>query len=57
MPVNKGILYLVKPERLWQVLRNLSSEFSHVVFVNSILTPSELDAYFREGEHDRIAES
>ena len=31
-------------EHLWQVVRNLSSEFSLVAFVDTILTPSELDA-------------
>lgn len=43
-------------EHLWQVLRNLSSEFGTVVFVDSILVPSELDAYFKEGEHSHIAD-
>jgi hypothetical protein len=38
------------------VLRNLSSEFSAVVFVDSIVTPSELDTYFRQGEHAHIAD-
>src|SRR5260370_3812716 len=41
-------------EHLWKVVRNLSSEFSSVAFVDSIFTPSELDAYFREGEHASI---
>jgi hypothetical protein len=43
-------------EHLWQVVRNLSSEFSLVVFVDTILTPSELDAYFTEGEYAHIAD-
>jgi hypothetical protein len=43
-------------ERLWQVVRNLSSEFSLVVFVDTILTPSELDDYFREREHAQFAD-
>jgi hypothetical protein len=43
-------------EHLWHVLRNLSSEFGAAVFVESILAPSELDAYFREGEHAQIAD-
>jgi hypothetical protein len=43
-------------EQLWQVVRNLSSEFSLVVFVDTILTPSELDAYFKEGEYAHIAD-
>jgi len=38
-------------EHLWQVLCNLSSEFGLVVFVDTILMPSELDAYFREGNY------
>jgi len=42
-------------EHLWQVVRNLSGEFSTVVFVDSILAPSELDAYFREAEDTPIA--
>lgn len=43
-------------EHLWQVLRNLSSEFGLVVFVDTILTPSELEAYFREGKFARVAD-
>lgn len=43
-------------EHLWQIVRNLSSEFSLVVFVDTILTPSELDAYFREGEHAHVVD-
>jgi hypothetical protein len=43
-------------EQLWQVVRNLSSEFSPIVFVDTILTPTELDAYFREGKDDQIAD-
>lgn len=43
-------------EYLWQVVCNLSSEFSLVVFVDNILTPSELDAYFTEGEYAQIAD-
>lgn len=43
-------------EHLWQVVHNLSSEFSLVVFVDTILTPSELDAYFREGTHAQFAD-
>src|SRR5260221_3783307 len=43
-------------EHLWQVVRNLSSEFSLAVFVDTILTPSELDAYFTEGEYAQIAD-
>lgn len=42
-------------ERLWQVICKLHSEFSAVVFVDDILTASELDAYFR-GEDPRIAD-
>lgn len=37
-------------EHLWQVVRNLSSEFSLVMFADSVFTPSELDAYFRNRE-------
>lgn len=43
-------------EHLWQVVRNLSSEFGLLVFVDTILTPSELDAYFTEGEHAQIVD-
>lgn len=43
-------------EHLWQVVRNLSSEFSSVAFVDSIFTPSELEAYFREREHASIGD-
>jgi hypothetical protein len=43
-------------EQLWQVLRNLSSAFGSVALVDSIFTSSELDAYFREGEHASIAD-
>jgi hypothetical protein len=42
-------------EHLWQVVRNLGSEFSLVVLADTIFTPSELDAYFREGEDAHIA--
>jgi hypothetical protein len=41
-------------EHLWQVVRNFSSEFSLVVFVDSVLTPQELDAYFREKKNAHI---
>ena len=37
-------------------MRNLSSEFSLLVFVDTILTPSELDAYFTKREHAQIAD-
>jgi hypothetical protein len=43
-------------EHLWQVVRNLSSEFSLVVFVDTIFTPSELDAYFTQGEYAQIVD-
>lgn len=43
-------------EHLWQVVRNFSSEFGLLIFVETILTPSELDAYFREGEHNQVAD-
>jgi hypothetical protein len=43
-------------EHLWKVVRNLASEFRFAVFVDDILLPSELDAYFREGEHARAAD-
>lgn len=43
-------------EHLWQVVRNLSSEFSLVVFVDTILTSQELDAYFKDGERAQIAD-
>jgi hypothetical protein len=41
-------------EHLWQVTRNLSSEFSLVVFADTILIPQEIDAYFRRGELSHI---
>lgn len=43
-------------ERLWQIVRNFSSEFSLVVYVQVILVPEELDAYFREGKYAHIAD-
>ena len=43
-------------EYLWQVVRNLSSEFGLVVFVDNILTSQELDAYFKDREHAQIAD-
>jgi hypothetical protein len=43
-------------EHLWQVVRNLKSEFSLVVFVDNILTPQELEAYFRDREYSHIAD-
>lgn len=43
-------------EHLWQVVRNLSNEFSLVVFLDTILTPQELNAYFKDGEHAHIAD-
>ena len=43
-------------EHLWQVVRDLNSEFGSAVFVDTILTPSELDAYFSEGKYPQIAD-
>jgi hypothetical protein len=43
-------------EYLWQVVRNLSNEFSLVVFINTVLTSQELDGYFRNREHAQIAD-
>jgi hypothetical protein len=43
-------------EHLWTVVRNLSSEFSLAVFVDTILTPEELDAYFRERANAHVAD-
>jgi hypothetical protein len=43
-------------EHLWQVARNLSREFRFVVFVDTILTSQELDAYFKDGEFSHIAD-
>lgn len=43
-------------EHLWQVVRKMSSEFSPAVFIDTILTPSELDVYFREGEYAQVAD-
>lgn len=38
-------------EHLWQVVRNLNTQFSLVIFVDDIFTREELDSYFREGKH------
>jgi hypothetical protein len=43
-------------EHLWQVLRNLSSEFSPIVFVDTMLTSQELEAYFKDREYDYIVD-
>jgi hypothetical protein len=43
-------------EYLWRVVRDLSSEFSLVVFVDTILTSQELDAYFRDQQYNHIAD-
>ena len=43
-------------ERLWQVAQNLSSAFGMVVFIDTVLTAQELDAYFREGAYAEIAD-
>lgn len=43
-------------EHLWRVVRNLDREFGMVVIIDSVLTPSELDAYFREGEPAQLAD-
>lgn len=43
-------------EHLWQVVRDLSREFSVVVFVDNVFTAEELDAYFREGKYEHVAE-
>lgn len=43
-------------EHLWQVVRKLSSEFSGVVLVDTILTPSELVAYFAEGKSAQLGQ-
>jgi hypothetical protein len=43
-------------EHLWQVVGNLSSEFSLVIFVDTILTSQELNAYFEDGEHAHIVD-
>lgn len=43
-------------EQLWQVVRSLNSEFSLAIFVDTVLTASELDAYFTKREHAQIAD-
>ncbi|CAN7173449.1 hypothetical protein LJR090_000436 [Bosea sp. LjRoot90] len=43
-------------EHLWRVVRNLSSEFGSVVFIDTILTIQELNAYFRDREYAHIAD-
>ncbi|TPJ41050.1 HNH endonuclease [Mesorhizobium sp. B2-7-1] len=37
-------------ERLWEIVRGLGSEFSTVVFIDSILLPEEMDDYFKGKE-------
>lgn len=41
-------------EHLWQVVGKLSSEFSAVILVDNVITPSELDGYLTEREHPQI---
>lgn len=43
-PLNERQIQAV--ENLWQILRNFSTEFGMVLFVDSILLPQEMDAYF-----------
>jgi hypothetical protein len=43
-------------EYLWQVVRNMRSEFGQVVFVDNILTPQELDNHFRDVEYIPIVD-
>jgi hypothetical protein len=43
-------------EHLWQVVRGLKSEFGSAVFVDTILTPLELDSYFSGGKYPQIAD-
>lgn len=43
-------------EHLWQVVRNLGSEFSLVVFIDNILSSQELDAYFNNRTYANIAD-
>jgi hypothetical protein len=44
-------------EALWQIVRNLSSEFSMVIFVDNILLASEQDAYFQRRDHSQVMDS
>jgi hypothetical protein len=41
-------------EHLWQVIRNLSSEFGLVVYIDTIMLAEEIDGYFRRGEHRHV---
>jgi hypothetical protein len=41
-------------ETLWQIVRNLSQEFSQVIFIDSILLANELDDYFRNRPTDSM---
>ena len=41
-------------ERLWQVVRSLSSEFSLVIFIDTLFTTDELDGHFKRREHAQI---
>jgi hypothetical protein len=36
-------------ERLWGILRKLNKEFGDLRYVHTILTPKEMDSYFRNG--------
>lgn len=41
-------------EKLWNIVVNLKAEFSDALFVDSILTAEELDAYFRGNSQHHI---
>ncbi|RTM03881.1 MAG: hypothetical protein EKK31_17730 [Hyphomicrobiales bacterium] len=44
-------------ENLWQILRRFSTEFSMVVFVDTILLPEEMNAYFIGADHLPLMDS
>ncbi|MBY5798972.1 hypothetical protein [Rhizobium leguminosarum] len=54
-PLNERQIQAV--ENLWRILRNFSNEFSMVVFVDSILLPQEMGAYFNGADNMPVMDS
>lgn len=54
-PLNQRQIQAV--ENLWQILQRFSSEFSMVVFVDTILLPQEMNAYFIGGDDIPLMDS
>lgn len=44
-------------ENLWQVLRNFASEFSSVIFIDTILLPQEIDSYLKGEDNNSLMEA